>query len=285
MDVQTRSAGLVGDTVAAAVRSMEQGLSPMPDIARGLGELVHADATVYGWLDVRTGECHLATWPDIIDLGLMLQATRDAPRSHPVLDHWLAGNTTVAAVSMLVTDRRAWRHSAAYALLERGVGCTETAGIRLDAGGPLRMIGFARHRDFTTAELGLLERVRPLAVALSSHAEWLAALERRPATDRGCPRQRAATFGITPRELQVLELLAGGLLASTIAARLAISTRTVHRHLSHLYSKLGTHDRLTTVVRAQQAGLLPGPGATGPGARPAPLGSTERVRRPAQASQ
>ena len=57
---------------------------------------------------------------------------------------------------------------------------------------------------------------------------------------------------LTPRERRVLDLLADGLTAQAIANRLAISPRTVHRHLGHLYRKLGAYDRLSAVLRAQQ---------------------------------
>ena len=62
---------------------------------------------------------------------------------------------------------------------------------------------------------------------------------------------------LTGRELTVLPLLAEGLTAAAIGRRLGISTRTVHKHLEHVYAKLGTADRLTTVLRARQMGLLP----------------------------
>jgi DNA-binding NarL/FixJ family response regulator len=41
----------------------------------------------------------------------------------------------------------------------------------------------------------------------------------------------------------VLELLSTGLSNLEIAARLRVSVRTVHKHLEHLYPKLGVHDR------------------------------------------
>ena len=62
---------------------------------------------------------------------------------------------------------------------------------------------------------------------------------------------------LTGRELEVLGWLGDGLTATAIGRRLGISTRTVHKHLEHVYSKLGTEDRLTTVLRAQRSGLLP----------------------------
>ena len=64
-------------------------------------------------------------------------------------------------------------------------------------------------------------------------------------------------FNHPGRETPVLELLAKGLLATSIAARLDLSPRTVHKHLGNIYRKLGVHDRLVAVGIARAAGLLP----------------------------
>ncbi|MEV6601478.1 AAA family ATPase [Actinoplanes sp. NPDC051346] len=65
---------------------------------------------------------------------------------------------------------------------------------------------------------------------------------------------------LTPREMDVLALLAESLTAASIGRRLGISTGTVHKHLAALYRKLGTGDRLATVLRARTLGLLPDAG-------------------------
>ncbi|HET8616241.1 MAG TPA: LuxR C-terminal-related transcriptional regulator, partial [Actinomycetales bacterium] len=50
-------------------------------------------------------------------------------------------------------------------------------------------------------------------------------------------------WGLTARELQVLELVAGGLSNAAIASRLVLSTRTVEHHVSAVLQKLGTASR------------------------------------------
>jgi DNA-binding CsgD family transcriptional regulator len=64
---------------------------------------------------------------------------------------------------------------------------------------------------------------------------------------------------LTVRELQVLEMLGEGLLARSIAQRLMVSERTVHKHLGSVYRKLDAHDRLLAVRRAEMLGLLAPP--------------------------
>lgn len=66
----------------------------------------------------------------------------------------------------------------------------------------------------------------------------------------------AAALNLTSREVEVLQLLSEGLLARTIAACLGLSPRTVHKHLSNVYTKLGVHDRLVAVSFARDRGLI-----------------------------
>ncbi len=66
---------------------------------------------------------------------------------------------------------------------------------------------------------------------------------------------------LTPRELQVLGLLAEGLTNPEIARRLVISLPTVKSHTRNLYAKLGVHSRREAVARARRLGILPSPGS------------------------
>jgi DNA-binding NarL/FixJ family response regulator len=61
---------------------------------------------------------------------------------------------------------------------------------------------------------------------------------------------------LTPREIQVLELLAEGLPNKTIAERLRISDQTVKFHVSSISGKLGAANRTDAVRRAVRRGLI-----------------------------
>ena len=61
---------------------------------------------------------------------------------------------------------------------------------------------------------------------------------------------------LTPREVQVLELLAEGLSNKGIAERLAISDQTVKFHVSSICGKLGAANRTDAVRRAVRGGLI-----------------------------
>jgi len=64
------------------------------------------------------------------------------------------------------------------------------------------------------------------------------------------------TDDLTPRELEVLHLLAEGLPNKTIARQLGISEHTVKFHINALMGKLGAQSRTDAVVRATRQGLL-----------------------------
>ena len=64
------------------------------------------------------------------------------------------------------------------------------------------------------------------------------------------------TLGISPREVEVLELLAEGLSNKEIAERLFVSSHTVKSHLSHLYDKLDVSRRTQAVQKARTLGIL-----------------------------
>lgn len=61
---------------------------------------------------------------------------------------------------------------------------------------------------------------------------------------------------LTPRELQVLRLLAEGVGNREIAERLGVSEHTVKFHLSAIFGKLGAATRTDAVRRALRAGLI-----------------------------
>jgi DNA-binding NarL/FixJ family response regulator len=62
---------------------------------------------------------------------------------------------------------------------------------------------------------------------------------------------------LSPREMEILLLVASGDSNKEIAEKLVISEGTVKNHLSSILSKLNARDRLQAVIRARELGLIP----------------------------
>jgi DNA-binding NarL/FixJ family response regulator len=62
--------------------------------------------------------------------------------------------------------------------------------------------------------------------------------------------------GLTPREVEVLKLIAGGLANKEIAQQLSISPKTVKNHINNILSKLHLYDRTQATLYAIRSGLV-----------------------------
>jgi DNA-binding NarL/FixJ family response regulator len=63
-------------------------------------------------------------------------------------------------------------------------------------------------------------------------------------------RSRASLTGLTPREREILDLVARGMSNAEVAADLHITTGTVKTHVGHLLTKLDARDRIQLVILA-----------------------------------
>jgi ATP/maltotriose-dependent transcriptional regulator MalT len=84
--------------------------------------------------------------------------------------------------------------------------------------------------------------------------------ERRAAPANGpftADEKHMTELGITPRELEILGLIAAGLSNREIAGRLFVSENTVKTHSSRLFDKLGARRRTQAVQLGKEARLIP----------------------------
>ena len=114
-----------------------------------------------------------------------------------------------------------------------------------------RLVVRAVLRDDATAEEleGAISAVRAGLIAL--HPDALKASAEARATE---PRGAAAS--LTPRELEILEMMAEGMSNRTIAARLGISSQTVKFHVASILAKLGAGSRTEAVTFGVRHGLI-----------------------------
>jgi len=109
-----------------------------------------------------------------------------------------------------------------------------------------------------------LETIAPAALAIAaghwvldeSFASALLQLGEAPATVPPPAEARAAPGLLSPRELQVLNLLTEGLSNRELAARLGISRHTAKFHVNAILDKLGATTRTEAVVLAARSGVL-----------------------------
>jgi DNA-binding NarL/FixJ family response regulator len=93
----------------------------------------------------------------------------------------------------------------------------------------------------------------------------------------GTPKGRET---LTEREKDILRFLAKGCSNKAIARALDIGVQTVKSHVAHVLNKLGVSSRTQAVLRAMQAGLVPGVGLASASrlAAEAPAGSGQSIR-------
>jgi len=99
-----------------------------------------------------------------------------------------------------------------------------------------------------------------LALAFTALGIWAGQrLTPRPAADGPFARNEAAirSLGLTPRECEILDLLASGRSNKELARSLGISPNTVKTHVARLYEKLGVDRRIRAVEEARVLALIP----------------------------
>ena len=107
----------------------------------------------------------------------------------------------------------------------------------------------------------LVNAVRAAAQGESWLSPAVASQVVRRAVKQPAPYPESPLLPLTPRELQVLRLLAQGLDNTTIAQRLVVTKRTVQNHVSNIYGKLGVTSRTEAALAAIRHGLVQVPPA------------------------
>lgn len=227
-------------------------------------EVFHATTTIFVDLcwEQRTGQAEgwAPEWVGRTPLAELVG--RRMRQEHPLFRYTASGERRPATVDE-VCDRAEWLRSDCCHEAYEIYGTTRQMALPLPTTGKV-IRGFIMGRpgkDFTPRETALAARLQPLLRSVDIHVREMRRLRGAHQGESGPPdpARTAGGLGITPRELTVLNVLAEGLTAAAIARRLGISVRTVHVHLDRIYRKLGTRDRLTTVLLAKDLGLTRSP--------------------------
>lgn len=129
----------------------------------------------------------------------------------------------------------------------------------LRAGAAGYVLKDASRTELTSAVRGVLSGEAPVDAELS--ARLLRRLAAEGVLKEGPKGQaRNGDHPLTPREVEVLGLMAEGQTNRQIAQSFVISVGTVKNHVEHIITKLGVSDRTQAVVRALESGIIGFPG-------------------------
>jgi DNA-binding CsgD family transcriptional regulator len=182
--------------------------------------------------------------------------------AHPLVRyHAVDGGPCVRRISDSIPFA-AFRETSLYDEYYRQVGIDHAVALPVYVGGGW-LVSFVLNRhgsDFTEREVALLDQARPAVGRLFRRAGLLEQMRRSWLCDAGATADASdgASLPLTPRERDVLRWVAAGKTDRDIADILAISPRTVHKHLEHVYAKLGVETRTAAVMRALALAATPG---------------------------
>lgn len=230
-----------------------------PHLAAELPRLCGGDALIYkldNW-DASEGTLGLSPAAAAEFARLGDEETVLLRTGYPLAAHY-AGRADRTPVTAHRVAGRSWSGSPTARLLDDLLDVDHVLGMPLPRSTtPITgAMVYRSGRDFSDDELRLAEQLQPLLAAVEQQRQLLRRLD--------APSEEVAGLALTPRETTVLLLLGDALTALSIGRRLGISERTVHKHIANIYRKLGTHDRVSTVLRAQRLGLVPTKSAARP---------------------
>lgn len=169
-------------------------------------------------------------------------------------------------VPAYVVDREGrvcWLNRAAAELVGNAVGLPFTSVVALDKREARRIfeqnLAGAGERDISVKLVssdGSLERVDISSVPLGPNHHAVGMFGLAIPSDRHAPPAACDESPLTPRQHEVLRLLADGASTAAIADRLFLSQQTVRNHVRQILQRLDARSRLAAVATARRTGLV-----------------------------
>jgi DNA-binding CsgD family transcriptional regulator len=199
-----------------------------------------------GWIDAdpTISRIDLVTQRGAEDSEIVAALLRTAPL-HPVGIQLSSDPTALRAIRLSdLIPLREWKRHVVYNELFKLMGTTfqVTLPVLPYQSGLQGWVFNRSNRDFSDGEIEFANRMRPLLVTMNMASALAVSAEDELAA--------AERFRLTPREIETLRLLAGGLTPTQIGYYNRISRRTVEKHLQNVYAKIGAHDRVQAVRMA-----------------------------------
>lgn len=255
-----RLRGATDQAEAAYRRAHELGRDPQPGRAlltaqTGRPEAALASLQTLLAADQRAEYARAPLLRAVVDLALTVGepdvARAAADRLASIASRWrsdglLAESAHAGAAVRVATGEPA----AALPLLREAISRWHGLGAPLACAQARRLLGeaYLALGDDAAASLELDAAAQTFA-ALGARVDEAELARRRPGAH--------PPGGLTPREVDVLGLVAHGGTNRQVARELVLSEKTVARHLANVYRKLGVSTRTAAVARARRAGLLP----------------------------
>ncbi len=233
-------------------------------VAYGQGDLSRARALCQEALDL-AGTRHPLFTPWILNsLALIDSARGDQAGAAAALtdvfalEQDLHGAAYRLASAAVLAGERGWPDSVARLL---GAAEAEALALGMPFSKPLRR-SYERAKATARAALGeesfaaawTAGQALTLEAAIAEARALLAAMKTAPTA--ATPAEPNVDHDLTPREIEVLRLVAEGLSNRAVAEALFIGRGTVHTHLASIYDKLGVGSRTAAIAASRRLGLL-----------------------------
>ena len=226
-----------------------------------LATVLPADQTHFHDVDCLRRQVRLSGSPD--PAPWLPAALLARVHEHPAAARYLGADASSSSDPRRISDlmpQHTFEQTATFAELFAPLDVRYQLTIMTARPGPRHGRWWAMNRgtvDFTDQELQAARAVQRALVVLDAvHSHVLA----READQSAGQSEQTALLApqadrLTPREREVLDMLAAGYTAQHIAHALRITISTVRKHLQNIYDKLDSHDRLVVVQRARAMGL------------------------------
>jgi DNA-binding CsgD family transcriptional regulator len=225
------------------VRSPASPVAFVELLLQGMKSLIPCDLITYNEFHAPSRTIRSTVLPtSVLPPGGTTPVTRHY-RDHPLLVYQLRTGDGRPRRLGDVGSMRIFRGTALFSEVYRPARIPWEIAMTLPAGpGTIRCVALHRGgRDFSDADVELLALVRPYLAEVQQEMD-------RPRAVHGLSPH--AIVGLSPRERDVLSAAARGKTNAEIGAALKISSRTVQKHLEHVYDKVGVRRRAGAVTLA-----------------------------------
>lgn len=236
-------------TTVTTIRGMMNVASALPSLlstdeidrttAELLSSVIDADELIFVHLDLAGAGTEVRLGPNLVADPLLSRTLSRFGHTHPAVISYLnPGDDRRPRRTSDVVSNHDWISSPAFqeAFRDRGARFQLSLVTKLHGAVGAGWVLTRSGQDFDSKDLEVAKLVLPFLTTLTEIA-----------AARGHALAPACST-LTAREHEILEQLATGKSARQIAHNLGMTEPTARKHLSHIYAKLGVHDRLSAVL-------------------------------------